>query len=311
MTPLIHVVIVCVIFLSFTGTASAALSPNPGYELVFKAGLVSAKAVQAPAMGILEKLARYVGMEIIIFGAPPTGPVSIDIQKESPERVLRILLRGVNYAVVHNPASREHGVRIVQTETTPAKEAGSQKATENSAPSPGSTRARVPGSMQKSLAERPGTSSSVASSPVSISGMDPSSAYTLSGSPVASGGNGSTQAQAQQAGQTGNAGGASSASSAAAPQGAAGAQAAGEQATANAQAVGVQAASEPPGAARKIYTPVERLQKIISGYEQRISSGESDRQYQLAVNLMGPEHVIHDSERLVFFQDALKRHQGD
>jgi len=286
------ILIISFVCMTLTGTASGAL-PNTGdYEIEYREGLVSARGEEVPAMAVLEKLAEIVGMEVFIFGAPPSSPVSLDLKNKSPETALRILLRGINYAVVHNPASGIRGVRIVQAQQAPRKAGDAQQASGDGGGSKKSAQANPTGPSQTPVEAGAGISSSGRGSD-----QGPLSTAAVPSARPSTGGSGGSPNGPGQAGPGASAGSAS-----------AGASSTGGQA--GQAGAGAQGSTGPSASSGSGLSPAERLQKIISVYEKRIASGESDRNYEVSVGLMGEGHVTHDRERVVFFQNSLKKHQG-
>ncbi|MEW6664920.1 MAG: hypothetical protein AB1512_06835 [Thermodesulfobacteriota bacterium] len=294
MTRLMKILLIPVLFLALSGTACAAMTSGADYELVNKGGLVSAKGEQVPVMGILERLAETFGMEVFIFGAPPAAPISIDLRNQPSEVVLRTVLRGMNYAVVHNAASGGHGVRIVPSPSKPLGGRTSEKA-DAAIRSSKTGGIANPRPSQRSVEARPGLSSrgeTPSSNPVSVPDVPVAK-------PSAGAGGGYSGAMSDSAAQAPQQAGTGPSQTGSPPSGAQAAQVAGE----TQGAAGSSANTTVPGR-------VERLQRIIATYERRISDGTSDRQYQAYSSVAGADNTVHDKERVAGFQEVLRKARG-
>jgi hypothetical protein len=256
-----------------------AARPAPAGEkksFEFKDGLLTLEANQRPISELLGQISAAAGVEIVIFDPIDSGTISVSIKDRPVEETLRTILKGCSYSVVYNPKREDQGVRIVQQPNTHSPRSG-QNALPALAMSSASTRSATARGPE-------GQSAAAGASSWKAAGKGDSSVRVALGSAAGS-----------SAGAGGPYNRSESQTETTSPQ-----HKALFRVAENVSAGNTQSGS---------MTSEQKLQRLISMYEQRIASGISDREYERNLEISGGAYPIqHDEDILQFYKSALKEY---
>lgn len=260
-------------------------------------GLLTLEANQRPISEVLAQISGAVGIEIIVFDPIDSARISVTVKDKPLEEALRTILKGYSHSVVYNPKRESQGVRIVQQ---PKRD----------------PRRNMPYA-QPSLASAGGGNQSplVLIEPEGQGPLETASAVQGEKTAEVNQGGGNAAEQPGNEGEKSEqaasaAGGGELAQKTETPSPEPSPQASPQLATLSSEGVQSQA---PQGGNSNSYVtpnPVERLQKLIAMAEDRITSGASDKDYEINMKLSGDGYVVHDRDRIEFWQEALNRHAG-
>jgi hypothetical protein len=263
----------------------------------FKDGLLTLEASERLLSEILAQVSEAAGVQIVVFDPIDAERISVNVKDKPLEESLRTILKGYSHSVVYNPKRESQGVRIVQQ---PKRD--SRRDMQYAQPSIASRSAENESPLALITETTQGPTESRTADKDKGAAKDTQLASAAAEQP--------DKKDETRASAAGAAGGGELAQKTETPSPEPSPQASPQLATLSSEGVQSQA---PQGGNSNSYVtpnPVERLQKLISMYEQRIASGASDKEYEINMKLSGGGYVVHDRDRIEFWQEALNRHAG-
>jgi hypothetical protein len=256
----------------------------------YSAGLLSLEARQRPILALLKEIAQVAGIEIVLFDPINPAPVDAGMENRPLDQALGAILKGCNYAVIYDSRPGTAGIRFLHGSNRYAAHDGERyspaSAGKDGIEGSSSARARQASGLRDggwaNGTEMSGEKHPGVTTVTSLAGQEPSVNKRVE---TASAGFGTAGAgPLQDPSQPVRV----------------------EQADTPESPV-IQPGASPPSNRR--LTAQERLKRLIATYEERIASGQSDRDYEMAMELSGGGYEIqHDRDRVQFWQEALQRH---
>lgn len=270
-------------------TAYSAKAPQQERKVLVRDGLVNFQGRQTSMLQVLNEICTAANLELFVFDPVEDREVNVDFREKPLKSAIESLLKGLSYSVVY-PRSKQHsGVRFVAVSPSKIQQQPGLPDPSTGLAVAGRSAAAQHSSPARVLDEREGTQPGMAGR----ASLPPDAEKARKEATPYSGGlNSNTPDSGNRSAESRAMPGTSPGSSSTPPT----------TTRQNPQGQGI--------VPRQV-TPEERLRSLIATYEERIASGQSDREYKKAVRISGGAYqVTHDRDRIQAWKEALERHSG-